>query len=130
MMWITLPIAAAIVSASASKDTDYPHRDWGQVAVLNMTMTEATACVTRLLSRQYGRVTPVPADGGNDIEGGPGGGFFGVAHDPWVSYHVRGDGKGATLRVFYRHPISQANISRDVRRMSEKCLKVSGIATG
>lgn len=109
--------------ALADEDTDYPHRDWGQVATLNMTETEAIACVTRQLSRTYGRVTPIPAEGGTDIEGGPGGGIFGTAHDPWVSYQVRG-GEATTLRVFYRHPLSAKNISRDVRRMSERCLLV------
>lgn len=130
MKWPALILAGFALTASAKEGTDYPHRDWGQVATLDMTATEAAACVTRQLSRQYGRVTPVPAEGGTDIEGGPGGGIFGVAHDPWVSFQVRGDENAATLRVFYRHPVSQKNLSRDVRRMGEKCLKISKLAPG
>lgn len=128
MKIVTLILLAVAAPASAKEDTDYPHRDWGQVATLDMTPNEAAACVTRQLSRQFGRVTPVPAEGGTDIEGGPGGGVFGVAHDPWVSYHVRAEGQAATLRVFYRHPVSQKNLTRDVRRMGEKCLKIAKLS--
>lgn len=125
MKWLIVVLAGFAAAAQAKEETDYPHRDWGQVVTLNMTATEAAACVTRQLSRQYGRVTPVPAEGGTDIEGGPGGGLFSNAHDPWVSYQVRSDGQIATLRVFYRHPVSQGDLSRDVRRMGENCLKVA-----
>jgi hypothetical protein len=128
MKLLIVAFAGIAASASAKQDTDYPHRDWGQVATIDMTATEAAACLTRQLSRQFGRVTPVPAEGGTDIEGGPGGGFFGTPHDPWVSYQVRGQASGSTLRVFYRHPISQGNISRDVRRMGEKCLKIAKLS--
>lgn len=119
--------AGLTATSAAATDTDYPHRDWGQVATLDMTATEAAACVTRQLARIYGNVIPVPAEGGTDIEGAPGGGFFGVAHDPWVSYQVRQENDATVLRVFYRHPVSQKNISRDVRRMGERCLKIRQI---
>lgn len=113
------------LGAAQGADTDYPHRDWGQTVTLDMTAPEAAACITRQMARLYGRVIPVPAEGGTDIEGGPGGGFFGTAHDPWVSYQVRSAANVTTLRVFYRHPISQKNIGRDVRRMGAKCLKIA-----
>lgn len=125
-----IPLAALIVSpAFASADTDYPHRDWGKVATLDMTASDATTCVTHELARQFERIIPVPTDGGAEIDGGPGGGFFGVAHDPWVRYKIRTEGGAVLLRISYRHPISQGTIERDVRRMSERCLKVRRIET-
>ncbi len=128
MKWPAIILAGFALTASAEKDTDYPHRDWGRVVTLNMPLAAATACVTRQVSKLYGRVTPVPAEGGTDVEGGPGGGLFGVAHDPWVSYQVRGAANGSVLRVFYRHPVSQKTISREVKRMGEKCLQIASIA--
>lgn len=124
---ITLGFA---MPSAKPQDTDYPHRDWGEIAHLDMTAVEGAACVTRQLARIYGRVTPVPAEGGTDIEGGPGGGLLGAAHDPWVSYQVRASGDGSTLRVFYRHPVSAKNVGRDVRRMTKKCLRVARITAG
>lgn len=126
-----LTLAAAMAFAPvaiASPDTDYPHRDWGQVATLDMSLADATTCVTRGIARTYERVITVPVEGGTDIDAGPGGGFFGVAHDPWVRLMVREDAGAVTLRAFYRHPVSRKDVGKIIEKLKKRCLKVASIA--
>lgn len=114
-------------TAFASADTDYPHRDWGRVAILDMTPAEATSCVAQGISRSFERVLPIPVEKGTDIDAGPGGGFFGVSHDPWVRLKIRQEEGGVTLHAFYRHPLSQERIGKEIARMQKRCLKVRSI---
>lgn len=115
---------AFVPVANAAPETDFPHRDWGKVATLDMTLPDATTCVTRGLARSYARIIPMPAENGTDIDGGPGGGVFGVPADPWVRAKVRQEGDVVTLRMFYRHPVSQKQVEKVVRRLEKHCLKV------
>lgn len=108
----------------AAPDTDQPHRDWGQVAILDMSQADATACVTREMARLYERIVPVPVENGMDIDGGPGGGFFSTVHDPWLRAKVRNESGVIALRFAYRHPVAAKWITRDVGRMQKRCLKV------
>ena len=117
----------AAIPAHAGPETDFPHREWGMVAMLNMSLTDATACVTRELARQYGRTTPVPAEGGTDIDGGPGGGLFGLAYDPWVRIKVREANGVVTLGASYRHPVSAKQLGKVITRMQKRCLRVAEI---
>lgn len=126
-MKLSLMLAGLGLIASpvlARSDTDYPHRDWGKVVTLDMTATEATTCLTRAVARRYERIVPVPVDGGTDIDAGPGGGLFGVAHDPWLRLRVRQEAGATTLRISYRHPVSQKQIDSDVGRFEKQCLRV------
>lgn len=131
MIRIVVPTALAaciVLPAHADDDTDQPHREWGQIATIDMPLAEATACITRGIARSYERVLPVPAENGTDIDAGPGGGFWGVAHDPWLRLRVRQDGDAVTLRVLYRHPVSQKQVTKEVERLQKRCLKVRSIA--
>jgi hypothetical protein len=110
--------------AAAASDTDYPHRDWGQVATLDMTVPEATACIAREKNRQGGTLV-IPVEGGNDIDFRAATGFFGgTVNEPWQTFKVRSEGGATTLRIFYRHPFSQERMTKDVARLGRKCLKV------
>ncbi|ALC12475.1 hypothetical protein [Sphingopyxis sp. 113P3] len=118
---------ALSASASARSDTDYPHRDWGQVATLDMSVTEATACITRELSRS-GSATVIPADGGNDIDFKASSGFFGgTVNEPWQTFKVREVDGSIVLRVFYRHPVNKKRVAKQVEKMRRHCLKVVNI---
>lgn len=44
-----------------------PHRDWGRTVELDMSLTDATACIAREMSRK-GKVLVLPVEGGNDID--------------------------------------------------------------
>lgn len=123
MIFTAIVSVGFAINSLEKKDTDYPHRDWGQIATLNMTPAEAAACIARQLSRDNDRVLPIAVDGGIDIDAGPEG-FFGVVNEPWERYQVRSENGQTTLRVFYRHPANRRNISRVVRRMGTRCLKV------
>ncbi|EJU14126.1 hypothetical protein LH128_05188 [Sphingomonas sp. LH128] len=118
--------ASVIAPAYAGDDTDFPHRDWGKVAVLDMSQTEASACLARQLARMYGAVMPIVVDGGSDIDAGPGG-AFGTPNDPWLRYKVRVEGGQTLIRVFYRHPVAAKWIDRDLGKFQKKCLKVRSI---
>jgi hypothetical protein len=117
-----LVLAGMALSASVGPDTDYPHRDWGQVVTLDMTVEAATTCIATTLNRD-GDVLVVPVDGGSDIAytlrkmWGPKG-------EPWERFKVRGEDGGATLRVFYRHPLSVGKITKHVGKLQKRCLKV------
>lgn len=117
--------AAIATQAYARSDTDYPHRDWGKVVALDMSVTEATACITRELNRT--RVpTVIAVDGGNDIDVAAHV-AWGKKMEPWQTFKVRSDGEDATLRIFYRHPIRQGANDKLVAKMSKQCLKVRSI---
>ncbi|MGI9375975.1 MAG: hypothetical protein ACR2PC_07775 [Tsuneonella suprasediminis] len=76
----------------------------------------------------YESILPVPLENGADIDAGPGGGLFGVARDPWMRLKVREESGVVTLRVFYRHPVSQKQAGKTVERLQRRCLKVRNIA--
>ncbi len=127
MFRAALAISAALAAtpALAGADTDYPHRDWGQVATLDMSLIEATSCITRELNRD-GDATVIPADGGSDID------FavraaWGPKIEPWLTFKLR-EGEATTLRVFYRRPYSQGKVGKEVARLQERCLRVASIA--
>lgn len=120
-------IVVGFVLASPSharSEKDYPHRDWGQVLALDMSVDEATACVAREMNRN-GSSTVIPVDGGNDIDVKASAGFFGTVGEPWQTFKIRpAPGKRSTLTASYRHPASHKSISKDVERMGKQCLKV------
>lgn len=130
-MKLTLPqiVALALIAAPSAafgrSDTDYPHRDWGKVVTLDMNITEATACLARELNRR-GDALVVPVDGGNDID------FtfhvaWGKKMEPWETFKIRTAGGTTTLKVFYRHPVKQSAVDKDIRRLQKQCLKVRQI---
>lgn len=129
MIRSSLSIAAALAiapAAIAAPDTDYPHRDWGQEATLDMSLIEATACVARELNR-IGDATVIPAEGGNDVDWAMRG-LFGVKQEPWLSFKLR-EAPGATvMRVFYRKPMSKGKVDKEIRRQQRRCLRVRSIA--
>ncbi|WP_293875583.1 hypothetical protein [Sphingomonas sp. UBA978] len=125
MKWPILILAGFAATASADKDTDYPHRDWGHVATLDMSVAEATACIARALDKG-GSVLVLPVDGGNDIDYSvdvP----WGKRPDAWERFKLRNDGATTTLRLFYRHPVSQKGAGKDVERLKKQCLRVSRV---
>lgn len=111
--------------ALARSDTDYPHRDWGQVATLDMAVVEATACIARELGRK-GDAVVIPMEGGNDIDFAvrP---MWGPKMEPWETYKVRSESGVTTLRVFYRHPVKRDGVGKDVARLQKQCLRVSKV---
>jgi hypothetical protein len=123
-----LSIATLPSQASARSDTDYPHRDWGQVVTLDMSVTDATACIMRELGRRAD-ATVIPMDGGNDIDIAAHL-AWGKKMEPWQTYKIRGDGGVTTMRAFYRHPVTQAGVSKEVGKLQEHCLKVKAISPG
>ena len=124
-----LAVLALLPSAAhAAPDTDFPHRDWGKVATLDMRLSDASTCVARAAARKYERIVPIPVEGGTDIDAGPGGGFFGVANDPWLRYQVRQEGSAVTLRIFYRHPVGQRRVDKELASFQKQCLRVRSIA--
>ena len=112
-------------SAHARSDTDYPHRDWGQVVTLDMTVAEATSCVARELGRTAD-VSVIPAEGGNDIDIAAHV-MWGKKMEPWQTYKIRGEGGIVTLRGFYRHPVKQKAVSKEVAKLQDRCLKAKSI---
>ncbi len=111
--------------ASARSDTDYPHRDWGHVATLDMTIADATTCIARELNRN-GDALVLPVEGGNDVD------FtvhvpWGKKMEPWETFKLRSSGGVTTMRVFYRHPVRQNGVGKDVARLQKRCLKVKSI---
>ena len=125
-MKTTIAILLASMSgvATAKTDTDYPHRDWGKELVLDMSLIDATACITREKGRQ-GTATVIPAEGGNDIDFKVAPVLFaGPSGEPWETFKVRESNGVTTLKVFYRHPYRQATISKDMAKLAKKCLRV------
>lgn len=125
MKWPALILAGFVASASVGPDTDFPHRDWGQVAMLDMTVADATACIARELNRS-GSVLVLPVEGGNDID------FtvnvlWGKKMEPWERFKLRGNGPTSTLSLFYRHPVTQKGVGKDIARLQKKCLRVSSM---
>ena len=122
LKWSTL---LAIGCSAPAISQDYPHRDWGQVATLDMTVVDATACIAREQDRR-GAVLVLPVEGGNDID------FsidvaWGKKLDPWVRFKIRSIGDVTTLRVFYRRPYKSNRISKDIERLQKECLRVRNI---
>lgn len=128
MIRTLIAFSAALCVASpalADPDTDYPHRDWGQVATLDMTLMDATACIARTLDRR-GDAIVIPAEGGNDID------FavrpaWGPKMEPWLSFKLREEGSATQLRIFYRRPMSRGKVANEVERLRKRCLMVSSI---
>lgn len=122
----TLAAAMAFAPvAIAGPDTDYPHRDWGQVATLDMTLDEATTCVARAMDRKGG-VLVLPVEGGNDVD------FthdvaWGKRMEPWLTFKLRAADRGSTMQVFYRHPYTVGKVAVKVRWLQKRCLKVASI---
>lgn len=117
-------LIASPAIASAKSDTDYPHRDWGKELVLDMSLVEATGCITREKGRQ-GTATVIPAEGGNDIDFKVAPVLFaGPSGEPWETFKLREANGLTTLKVFYRHPYRQGTISKDVTKLAKKCLRI------
>lgn len=128
MIRTTITLAAALAlapAASAGPDTDYPHRDWGQVATLDMKMPDATACVAREVDRK-GAALVLPVDGGNDIDFSVGAAFGNVG-EPWIRFQLRQAGHDVQLRAAYRHPAHVKLVSKYIRGFQKRCLKVRSI---
>lgn len=125
MKWPALILAGFALTASAEKDTDYPHRDWGQVATLDMSVTEATTCIARFLARK-GDAIVLPVEGGNDIDFAvrP---MWGPKMEPWESFKVRDEAGVTTLRLFYRHPVRKKGAGKDIDRLVKACLKIRSL---
>jgi hypothetical protein len=124
---IPLTALAAVPSASVA-GPDYPHRDWGKVAILDMTAADAITCIARELNRN-GDAMILPVEGGGDID------FtahvmFGKKLEPWETFKVRTEGEKTVLRIFYRHPIRAKRLTKDVEKMRGRCLKVTEIIEG
>ncbi|WP_395326936.1 hypothetical protein WBP06_09485 [Novosphingobium sp. BL-8H] len=118
--------AALATQASARSDTDYPHRDWGKVVTLDMSVTDATACITREMNRN-GDATVIPVDGGSDIDVAPHL-MWGPKAEPWQTFKVRDEAGSTTMRIFYRHPVKQGANDKAVAKMAKQCLKVREIS--
>lgn len=129
MIRASLVLAASLAfipAASAGPDTDFPHRDWGQVAILDMTLADATSCIARAMDRD-GAVLVLPVDGGNDIDFSPGTMFGGSTNEPFLRFKVRESGDASTMRLFYRHPVRKKLAGRYVEKLQKRCLKVRSI---
>lgn len=113
----------AATPAIAASDTDYPHRDWGQTLTLDMTTADATACIARTMGR-HAEAAVIPMDGGNDIDVAPNS-LWGPKLEPWTTFKVREAAGVVTLQVFYRHPIKQSSVGKEVARLEKRCLKVA-----
>ena len=111
--------------ANAGENTDYPHRDWGKIATLDMTLDEATTCIARELARK-GDVVVLPVDSGSDIDFAvrP---IWGPKMEPWETFKIRQEAGATTLRLFYRHPVTRKGAGKDVVRLQKRCLKVRSI---
>jgi len=124
---ITLAAALAVTtSAYAAPDTDFPHRDWGKVATLDMSAADATACVARAMDRE-GSVLVLPTAGGSDIDY-TAGSMFGSLNEPWVRFKIREKATGSALTIFYRHPVNQKWLRRVMRNFQKQCLKVASVS--
>jgi hypothetical protein len=127
MLWPIILSAGAVLTGPMAKDTDYPHRDWGQVATLDMTVAEATACIARQMDRE-GSVLILPVDGGNDLDY-TAGTMFGSVNEPWVRFQVRA-APSTTLRISYRKPVGQKWLRRVMRNFQKSCLRVTNVTSG
>ncbi len=125
MKWPAIILAGFAVSASAEKGSDQPHRDWGQVATLDMEVGAATACIARTMDRE-GSVLMLPVQGGSDLDYSAGTFLGGSVSKPWATFHVR-DKPATTLRITYRHPVNQKWIRRVMRNLTKSCLTVRRI---
>lgn len=118
----------ALLFAALQIDKDQPHRDWGQVASLSMTVTDATACIVRRTARNGASAQVIPADGGNDIDYRASAGLFGGSvGKPWMTYQVRQKGEGTTLTILYRHPYRKSMADKQFKDLQKHCLRVSDV---
>jgi hypothetical protein len=119
--------AIAASPATAQSNSRYPHRDWGKVATLNMSVIDATTCILRVLNRGS-TATLIPAEGGNDIDLKPGTILGTGAGDAWQTFKVRGENGKTTLRILYRHPLRIGANDAAVKKLQKRCLKVESIS--
>lgn len=113
---------AALMAAFSPQD--YPHRDWGKVATLSMSVDEAAACIARTYNRRGGALV-VPADGGVDIDATS---FATIPRgEPWQRFKLRTAGDVTTMRVLFRRPLSAKRTEKDVRKLGADCLRISSI---
>jgi hypothetical protein len=122
MSLVTVVLAFAALTQSG---TDHPHRDWGQVATLDMSITDATACIMRELGRN-GEVALIPTEQGNDIDFALRV-FAGKKMEPWLTFKLEKAEESTTLRVFYRRPFSAKGIIKQIERLQGRCLRVRAI---
>lgn len=122
MKWLALMLAGVVTPAATYPGTDYPHRDWGRMATLDMTASEATACIARWLDRR-GDVLALPVEGGVDIDY--------TDHLPWgptpkpsERYQVREMAGTTTLRILYRGSATKKFIPKNVAKLRKECLRV------
>ena len=126
-MTLSILIIAAVM-APAPGGSDQPHRDWGQIATLDMSVTDATACIMRATSRGGASAQIIPADGGNDIDYRAAAGLFGGSvGKPWITYQVRQAGSGSLLTILYRHPYRQSMAAKQFRDLRKRCRKVASV---
>lgn len=116
--------ACTSTPALARSDTDYPHRDWGKVVMLDMSAEDATGCIAREMRRQ-GPVMTLPVEGGNDIDWTAGGLFQAGGTEAWMTFKVRPETDGSSLRIFYRHPIISKGVYGYMKKLQKHCLRVS-----
>ena len=115
-------IGFAAVPAIAAPDTDYPHRPWGTVLTLDMSVSDETACIARTMGR-HAEAAVIPMEAGNDIDVAPNS-LWGPKLEPWMTFKVREEGGAVTMRAFYRHPVKKSSVSKDVARLEKRCLQV------
>lgn len=114
---------------SAATDTDFPHRDWGKIASLDMPFDEAQACIARELDKT-GSVLVLPVDSGSDIDFSIGGSILTPnTGEPYLRFKLRRIEHEITLRAYYRRPLSLKGLNGTVEALGRKCLKIARIET-
>jgi hypothetical protein len=122
-----LMLAAAItmipVAALADQD-DAPHRPAGQIAILDMSVDDAQACLSRELDKNGG-IQVLAVDGGADVDWAPPGGMFTKGSDKFFAkFRLREVAGEVSLSVLYRRPLSARSMVGTMHSLSKRCLVV------
>lgn len=123
--WKALAVSLIAVGTIAADKPDQPFRPMGEIAVLDMPLAEAQACVARTMDKS-GSVLVLPVDGGADIDWGIGGGFLAPnTGEPYATFQLRENAAGkVTLAILYRHPMRAKVMRKTVDQLAKRCLVV------
>jgi hypothetical protein len=127
ILWAFVAASSAAAAPVTETRKGFPHRDWGEVATIDLPIDLAQSCVVQQLMTS-GRVVSLPVENGSDV-------YFAVHSlmangPPYVRFMLRKHEDKTHLRALYRRPFGRGTVSGFVADLQAMCTGAASPGSG